>query len=62
MTSIPDLDQLIADRTGGGVTIFQMWRVPENEIFFFSKEPIVELGGLSRTEGSQLRRRAFGHD
>ena len=41
--AIPDLDQLIADRTGGGVTVFQMWRVPENEIFFFSKEPITEL-------------------
>ena len=41
--AIPDLDQLISDRTGGGVTVFQMWRVPENEIFFFSKEPIEEL-------------------
>ncbi len=43
VAAIPDLDQLIADRTGGGVTVFQMWRVPENEIFFFSKEPITEL-------------------
>ena len=41
--AIPDLDKLIEDRTGGGVTVFQMWRVPENEIFFFSKEPIIEL-------------------
>ncbi len=43
VAAVPELDQLIADRTGGGVTVFQMWRVPENEIFFFSKEPIVEL-------------------
>ena len=41
--AIPDLDKLIEERTGGGVTVFQMWRVPENEIFFFSKEPIEEL-------------------
>ena len=41
--AIPDLDKLIEDRTGGGVTVFQMWRVPENEIFFFSKEPIETL-------------------
>jgi TRAP-type C4-dicarboxylate transport system substrate-binding protein len=41
--AIPALDKLIEDRTGGGVTVFQMWRVPENEIFFFSKEPITEL-------------------
>lgn len=41
--AIPDLDKLIEERTGGGVTVFQMWRVPENEIFFFSKEPIVDL-------------------
>jgi TRAP-type C4-dicarboxylate transport system substrate-binding protein len=53
--SIPDLDQLIADRTGGGVTIFQMWRVPENEIFFFSKEPIVELEDFQG-----LKVRSFG--
>ena len=43
VAAIPDLDRLIADRTGGGVTVFQMWRVPENEIFFFSKEPITTL-------------------
>ena len=43
VAAIPDLDRLISDRTGGGVTVFQMWRVPENEIFFFSKEPIIEL-------------------
>ena len=55
VTSIPDLDQLIADRTGGGVTIFQMWRVPENEIFFFSKEPIVELEDFQG-----LKVRSFG--
>ena len=41
--AIPELDKLIEERTGGGVTVFQMWRVPENEIFFFSKEPIVDL-------------------
>ena len=43
VAAIPALDKLIEDRTGGGVTVFQMWRVPENEIFFFSKEPITEL-------------------
>ena len=53
--SIPDLDRLIEERTGGGVTIFQLWRVPENEIFFFSKEPIEELSDF---EG--LKVRSFG--
>ena len=43
VAAIPDLDKLIEERTGGGVTVFQMWRVPENEIFFFSKEPITDL-------------------
>ena len=56
VAAIPDLDKLIEDRTGGGVTIYQMWRVPENEIFFFSKEPIEEL------ESPQFRRRAVGPD
>ena len=53
--SIPDLDRLIEERTGGGVTIFQLWRVPENEIFFFSKEPIETLSDF---EG--LKVRSFG--
>ena len=53
--SIPDLDRLIEERTGGGVTIFQLWRVPENEIFFFSKEPIETLADF---EG--LKVRSFG--
>ena len=53
--SIPDLDRLIEERTGGGVTIFQLWRVPENEIFFFSKEPIEKLEDF---EG--LKVRSFG--
>ena len=53
--SIPDLDRLIEVRTGGGVTIFQLWRVPENEIFFFSKEPIETLEDF---EG--LKVRSFG--
>ena len=53
--SIPDLDRLIEERTGGGVTIFQLWRVPENEIFFFSKEPIENLEDF---EG--LKVRSFG--
>ncbi len=53
--SIPDLDRLIEERTGGGVTIFQLWRVPENEIFFFSKEPIETLEDF---EG--LKVRSFG--
>ena len=55
VASIPDLDRLIEVRTGGGVTIFQLWRVPENEIFFFSKEPIEELSDF---EG--LKVRSFG--
>ncbi len=55
VASIPDLDRLIEERTGGGVTIFQLWRVPENEIFFFSKEPIEELEDF---EG--LKVRSFG--
>ncbi len=55
VASIPDLDRLIEERTNGGVTIFQLWRVPENEIFFFSKEPIVELADF---EG--LKVRSFG--
>lgn len=55
VAAIPDLDQLISDRTGGGVTVFQMWRVPENEIFFFSKDPIEELEDF---EG--LKVRSFG--
>ena len=53
--AIPALDGLIEERTGGGVTIFQMWRVPENELFFFSKNPIVELADF---EG--LKVRSFG--
>ena len=53
--AIPDLDQLIADRTGGGVTVFQAWRVPENEIFFFSKEPIETLEDFKG-----LKVRSFG--
>ncbi len=28
VASIPNLDRLIEERTGGGVTIFQVWRVP----------------------------------
>ena len=55
VASIPDLDRLISERTNGGVTIFQLWRVPENEIFFFSKEPIEELADF---EG--LKVRSFG--
>ena len=55
VAAIPDLDQLIADRTGGGVTVFQMWRVPENEIFFFSKEPITTLNDFQG-----LKVRSFG--
>ena len=55
VASMPDLDRLIEDRTGGGVTIFQLWRVPENEIFFFSKEPIEKLSDF---EG--LKVRSFG--
>ena len=55
VASIPDLDKLIERRTEGGVTIFQLWRVPENEIFFFSKEPIEELEDF---EG--LKVRSFG--
>ncbi len=53
--SIPDLDRLIEERTGGGVTIFQLWRVPENEIFFFSKEPIEKLEDFDG-----LKVRSFG--
>ena len=55
VASIPDLDRLIEERTNGGVTIFQLWRVPENEIFFFSKEPIEKLEDF---EG--LKVRSFG--
>jgi TRAP-type C4-dicarboxylate transport system substrate-binding protein len=55
VAAIPDLDKLIEDRTGGGVTIYQMWRVPENEIFFFSKEPIEELEDFKG-----LKVRSFG--
>lgn len=55
VASIPDLDRLIEERTEGGVTIFQLWRVPENEIFFFSKEPIETLADF---EG--LKVRSFG--
>ena len=55
VASIPDLDRLIFDRTNGGVTIFQLWRVPENEIFFFSKEPIQELEDFQG-----LKVRSFG--
>ena len=53
--SIPDLDRLIEERTGGGVTIYQLWRVPENEIFFFSKEPIENLEDFDG-----LKVRSFG--
>ena len=53
--SIPDLDRLIEERTEGGVTIFQLWRVPENEIFFFSKEPIEKLEDFQG-----LKVRSFG--
>ena len=53
--SIPDLDRLIEERTEGGVTIFQLWRVPENEIFFFSKEPIEKLADFQG-----LKVRSFG--
>ncbi len=53
--AIPDLDRLIEDRTGGGITIYQLWRVPENEIFFFSKEPIEELADFQG-----LKVRSFG--
>ena len=55
VAAIPDLDRLIEVRTEGGVTIFQLWRVPENEIFFFSKEPIEKLADF---EG--LKVRSFG--
>ena len=41
--AIPDLDRLIEVRTGGGITIMQLWRLPENKIFFFSKEPLENL-------------------
>ena len=53
--AIPDLDRLIEERTEGGVTIFQLWRVPENEIFFFTKEPLETLADF---EG--LKVRSFG--
>ena len=53
--AIPDLDRLIEERTGGGVTIYQLWRVPENEIFFFSKEPIETLDDFQG-----LKVRSFG--
>ena len=62
MASIPDLDRLISERTGGGVTISSCGRVPENEIFFFSKEPIEELSDFQGLKGPQLRRSAVGHD
>ena len=52
---IPDLDKLVEDRTSGGITIFQLWRVPENEIFFFSKEPIETLDDFKG-----LKVRSFG--
>jgi len=55
VAAIPDLDRLIEVRTGGGVTIFQLWRVPENEIFFFTKEPLETLDDF---EG--LKVRSFG--
>ena len=55
VASIPDLDKLIERRTQGGVTIFQLWRVPENEIFFFSKEPIETLEDFKG-----LKVRSFG--
>ena len=55
VTAIPDLDRLISDRTGGSVTIFQLWRVPENEILFFSKEPIEQLDDFQG-----LKVRSFG--
>ena len=55
VASIPDLDRLIERRTEGGVTIFQLWRVPENEIFFFSKEPIEKLEDFQG-----LKVRSFG--
>ena len=55
VAAIPDLDRLIEVRTGGGVTIFQLWRVPENEIFFFTKEPLEKLEDF---EG--LKVRSFG--
>ena len=53
--AIPELDRLIEERTNGGITILQFWRVPENEIFFFSKEPLAELEDF---EG--LKVRSFG--
>ena len=53
--AFPDLDRLIEERTNGGITILQFWRVPENEIFFFSKQP---LENLEDFDG--LKVRSFG--
>ena len=53
--AIPELNKLIERRTEGGVTIFQLWRVPENEIFFFSKNPIETLNDFKG-----LKVRSFG--
>ena len=41
--AIPAMDQLVADRTRGGVTILQLWRVGENDIFFFTKDKMETL-------------------
>ncbi len=41
--AIPAMDQLVADRTRGGVTILQLWRVGENDIFFFTKDKMEKL-------------------
>ena len=53
--AIPDLDRLIEERTGGGKTIMQLWRAPENEIFFFSKTPLETLDDFDG-----LKVRSFG--
>ena len=55
VAAIPDLDRLIEERTNGGITVLQFWRVPENEIFFFSKQP---LENLEDFDG--LKVRSFG--
>ena len=52
---IPELDRLVKEHTGGGITIFQLWRVPENEVFFFTKKPLENLDDF---EGMKVR--SFG--